>query len=480
MAMSLSTSKQWERYPYGHLDEVFDRHGNVRPVYSKFMETLAAVGMAGLESRTKLVQQMYLSLGITFGMANSEHGLERPIPFDIIPRIVNDRHWQHISKGIRQRVVALNHFVSDIYGEQRIIRDGVVPAELIYQSPLLERRMMGVKLPRDLWVVIAGCDVLRTGEDTYVVLEDNVRTPSGASYVLENRLVSARIWSQSIRQYSVAPVSQYPHDLLKTLMEIRPGNWVLLTPGVYNSAYFEHSLLANLMGIDLVEPRDLVVKDNQVQVKTTAGLTPVDGIYRRIDAGFLDPLSFKPDSQIGVHGLGNLLPHGALGLVNAIGTGIADDKAIYRYVPDAIRYYLGEDPILENVPTYLPYIAKERDYVFAHWSDMVIKPVAESGGKGVVFGRSLTDYETRSLQEEIVKYPRRYIAQPLVNFSQAPCYTNGRLEPHFVDFRPFCLLGDEPRVLSGGLTRVALQEQSQVVNSSQGGGTKDTWVVQEG
>lgn len=476
MAVPLANSRLWDDYPHGHLDEVLDRRGNVRPVYAKFVQAMKTVGTEGLASREQLVQQLYYSLGITFGLGTGDHGIERPIPFDIIPRIISERHWRTISRGMVQRILALNALVADIYGSQRIIRAGVIPAEMIYSSPMLKPRMMGVTMPKNVWIAIAGCDVVRTGEDSYAVLEDNVRTPSGVSYVLENRLVSSRIWPHVIRQHAVEPVAQYPHELLRTFLEIRPGRWVLLTPGVYNSAYFEHSLLANLMGIELVEARDLLVLNNQIHVKTTSGLQPVDGIYRRLDEDFLDPLTFRPDSQIGVQGLGNLLPHGNLGLANAIGTGVVDDKAMYRFVPDAIRYYLGEEPILDSIPTYLPSIPKEREYVFANWKDMVIKPVGESGGKGVLFGSQMTDYEVAYWQGEVERNPRNYVCQPVVAFSQAPCFVDGRLEPRFVDFRPFCLLGDEPRVLTGGLTRVALNKRSRVVNSSQGGGTKDTWV----
>ncbi len=444
-------------------------------MYEPLLEALKGAGTQGLARRERMARQTFQSLGVTF-VTVAEERVDRPIPLDILPRIISQAHWRVIDRGIRQRVYALNALVADIYGAQTILKAGLIPREYVYSSPLLEPRMMGVSVPGEVWTAVTGIDVVRIGDDRYAVLEDNVRGPSGVSYVLENRLVSSRIWPQQIRRHHVEPVAEYPQKLLEMFLAIRPGKWVVWSPGVYNSAYFEHSLLANQMGLELVEGRDLLVWRNQLHLRTTNGLRPVDGVYRRIDEEFLDPLVFRPDSLIGVPGLANLFPHGELALVNAAGVGVADDKGIYRFVPDAIRFYLGETPILENIPTFLPGIPAEYQHIVTHWDEMVIKPVAQSGGKGIFFGRAMDARERERWRERLRAYPRQYIAQPLVDFSQAPCYVNGRMEPRYVDLRPFCLLGREAWVLPGGLTRVSASSSSCVVNSSQGGGTKDTWI----
>ncbi|MCY0881415.1 MAG: circularly permuted type 2 ATP-grasp protein [Firmicutes bacterium] len=477
MLHSLSLQTFFSDYRRGPLDEVFDAHGDVRPLYRSFIEALVKTGSAGLAARERVVAQTFQGLGITFALPSVSGNIERPIPFDILPRLISTDHWQRIASGVAQRVRALNAFIADVYGDQRILRAGIIPEEFIYQSPLFTPQMMGVRVPNDVWITVAGIDVVRIGEESYAVLEDNVRSPSGVSYVLENRLISSRLWAQLMRQHRVSPVSQYPQELLETLFSIREGKWVVLTPGVYNSAYFEHSLLANQMGLDLVEAQDLVVHNHQLHTRTTKGLQPVVGAYRRVDEEYLDPLTFRPDSVIGVPGLGQLLPQQQLALANAVGTGIGDDKAVYRYVPQMIAYYLGESPLLENIPTYLPSIPKEQDYIFAHWKDLVIKPVAASGGKGVQFGDKLDKSSTQSLQQAIRQDPRQFIAQPILKFSQAPCYADGEWEPRYIDLRPFCLNGaQETVVLPGGLTRVSADSKNRIVNSSQGGSTKDTWV----
>lgn len=465
----------WAGYPHGHLDEVFDRTGNVRPVYQSLLAALERIGPEGLDSRERIAQQTFQSLGVTF-VTGSNVRIDRPIPVDIVPRIISHEHWRHIERGIKQRTYALNMLVADIYGDQTILRAGVIPRDFVYSSPLLEPRMMGQQVPANVWTAVVGSDLVRTDEAQYAVLEDNVRGPSGVSYVMENRLIFSRSWPQQIRHHHVMPVSDYPQRLLETFLAIRPGKWVVWTPGVYNSAYFEHSLLANQMGLELVEGRDLLVWRNQLHLRTTNGLKPVEGIYRRLDESFLDPLAFRPDSLIGVPGLVNLLAHGQLAMVNAMGVGVVDDKGIYRYVPDAIKFYLGEDPILDNIPTYTPTIAREYSHMVAHWDDMVIKPVSESGGKGIYFGRDMDAAEREYWQNQLRAFPRQYIGQPVIEFSQAPCFVGGRMQPRYVDLRPFCLLGQEAWVLPGGLTRVSKSDDSCVVNSSQGGGTKDTWV----
>ncbi|WP_053960760.1 circularly permuted type 2 ATP-grasp protein [Sulfobacillus thermosulfidooxidans] len=468
----------WRYYPRGGLDEFFDARGNIRPLYRVFLPLLQG-RLNQWDRRKHIADQIFHHRGVTFALGSSAERIERPIPFDIVPRILSHAHWQHLERGLAQRLVALNLLVGDIYGDQRILQAGVIPRDFVYSSPLLQPRMMGVAVPQNRWVSVAGIDIVRTGEDEYVVLEDNVRSPSGVSYVLENRLVSSSIWPQVMRSVSMHSIVEYPQRLLETLLGLSPGAWVVLTPGVYNSAYFEHSLLASQMGLDLVEGRDLVVYRNRIHVKTTQGLKPIDGIYRRVDEDFLDPLVFRADSLIGVPGLGNVLMHGALALVNAVGCGIADDKGMYRFIPDAIRYYLGEEPILSNIPTYLPVFDRERDYIFSHWDELVIKPVAESGGKGLAFGRDMSQEEREQWKEMICRQPRQFIAQPVITFSTAPVYHQGHFEARYVDFRPFCLLGKDPWILPGGLTRVSGSSQSLVVNSSQGGAIKDTWVLRE-
>lgn len=478
LQLSPPHSDPWQGYPRGTLDEFFDGKGVMRPLYRPFSEVLGQ-HFTQWDRRKRVADEVFRHRGVTFALGAGAERVERSIPFDIIPRLIGAAHWRHLEHGLAQRMTALNFLVSDIYGAQRILKAGVIPPEFVYSSPLLKPRMMGIRVPEDRWIAVAGIDVVRTGEDRYVVLEDNVRSPSGVSYVLENRLVSSSIWPQVMRSTSVHPIVEYPQRLLDTFLSITPGKWVVLTPGLYNSAYFEHSLLSSQMGLDLVESHDLMIYRNRVHVRTTQGLQPIDGIYRRVDEDFLDPLVFRADSLIGVPGLGSVLAHEHTALVNAVGCGVADDKGMYRFIPDAVRFYLGEDPILPNIPTYLPSINSERAYIFEHWDDVVIKPVSESGGKGLLFGRDLSSAQRQLWREEISLNPRSYIAQPVVTFSTAPVYHEGRFEPRYVDLRPFCLLGDDPWVLPGGLTRVSASQESLVVNSSQGGAIKDTWILRE-
>ncbi|MFM2283287.1 MAG: hypothetical protein RL222_791, partial [Bacteroidota bacterium] len=410
-------------------------------------------------------------------------GIERIFPFDIIPRIITATEWSHIEKGVSQRLKALNFFLKDIYNEQNIIKDGIIPAELIVTCPHFNREVFGIQVPFDIYVHIAGIDLVRDSDGTYYVLEDNLRTPSGVSYMLENREVTKRIFPELMSEYKVRKVSDYSLMLHNILVSLAPKQMqqptiVLLTPGVYNSAYYEHTFLARYMGIELVEGRDLLVDNHKVYMKTTHGLRQVDVIYRRVDDEYLDPLVFNPNSLLGVPGLVSAYRKGNVAIVNAIGNGVADDKAIYAYVPDMIKYYLNEGPILKNVPTYRMEVEEERRYVFENIGKMVIKRTNESGGYGMVMGRTATEEELEGVKSAILKEPRSYIAQPTINISTVPCYLDGKLVPRHIDLRPYALCGpDGIQLVPGGLTRVALKEHSLVVNSSQGGGSKDTWII---
>jgi uncharacterized circularly permuted ATP-grasp superfamily protein len=426
-----------------------------------------------------------MSQGITFTVYNSGEGIEKIFPFDIIPRIITAPEWKHIEKGIVQRLKALNLFLKDVYHNQFIIKDKVVPAQMVYSCSHYMREMYNFQVPFDIYVHIAGIDLIRNNDGTFYILEDNLRTPSGVSYMLENREITKRLFPDLLPRNKVRSVMEYPSLLLKNLKSLSPRQnanptIVVLTPGMYNSAYFEHTTLARMMGVELVEGRDLVVDNHKVFMKTTLGLQQVDVIYRRVDDDYLDPLVFRPESTLGVSGIMSAYRKGNVAIVNAVGNGVADDKAIYSYVPSMIRYYLNEEPILKNVPTYQLGNDEEREYVFNNIGNMVIKKTNESGGYGMLMGIS-------SSQEEIEKYianvmydPRQYIAQPIINLSSSPCYMNGELKPRRVDLRPYALCSPNGiEIVPGGLTRVALREGSLVVNSSQGGGSKDTWVLSE-
>jgi uncharacterized circularly permuted ATP-grasp superfamily protein len=464
-------------------DEMFNENKGVRTEYGLLMDYLNLETPDELNKKEDLSKLLFMNQGITFTVYNSGEGVEKIFPFDIIPRIISSEEWEFIERGIKQRVTALNLFLKDVYSDQFIIKDGVVPIDIIYSCPHFLREMVNLKVPHDIYIHIAGIDLIRDHDGTYYILEDNVRTPSGVSYMLENREITKRLFPDLLPECNVRSVTEYPNVLYKNLMRLSPRpvakpTIVLLSPGSFNSAYFEHTTLARLMGIELVEGPDLIVENHKVYMKTTAGLEQVDVIYRRVDDDYLDPLAFNAESMLGVAGLMNAYRKGNVTIVNAVGNGVADDKAIYVYVPDMIKYYLNEEPLLKNVPTYQLKNESERKFVFDHIEEMVIKKTNGSGGYGMLMGHASTKAEIEDYKVEIMKDPRQFIAQPTISLSSAPCYINGKLQPRRVDFRPFALCGpDGITIIPGGLTRVALKEGSLVVNSSQGGGSKDTWVL---
>jgi uncharacterized circularly permuted ATP-grasp superfamily protein len=478
-------NKHTELYnlPSNTWDEMFDQLKQVRSEYKVVMDYLDLESTEELNKKEELSKVLFMSQGITFTVYNSGEGIEKIFPFDIIPRIINAKEWEYIEKGIKQRVTALNLFLKDVYSDQFIIKDGIVPIEIIYSCPHFLREMCNVKVPHDIYIHIAGIDLIRDNDGTYYILEDNVRTPSGVSYMLENREITKRLFPDLLPQCKVRSVTEYPNVLYNNLRELSPRQIdnptiVLLSPGSFNSAYFEHTTLARLMGIELVEGPDLIVEDHKVYMKTTAGLQQVDVIYRRVDDEYLDPLVFNANSLLGVAGLMNAYRKGNVTIVNAVGNGVADDKAVYVYVPDMIRYYLNEEPLLKNVPTYQLGNKEERAHVFENISNMVVKQTNGSGGYGMLMGHASTPEEIEAYKIEIMKDPRQFIAQPTISLSSAPCYMHGVLQPRRVDFRPFAVCGPGGiTIIPGGLTRVALKEGSLVVNSSQGGGSKDTWVL---
>ena len=464
-------------------DEMFDSNNSVRKPYQKIIDYLSQESIEDLNKKEELAKKLFMSQGITFTVYNSGEGIEKIFPFDIIPRIITSAEWSFIEKGIQQRLRTLNLFLKDIYSNMFIVKDGIIPIDMIYSCPHFLREMYNVKVPYDIYVHIAGIDLIRDTDGTFYVLEDNLRTPSGVSYMLENREITKRLFPDLLPQCKVRSVTEYPNILYKNLMALSPRQIanptiVLLSPGIYNSAYFEHTTLARLMGVELVEGRDLLVDNQKVYMKTTRGLQQVDVIYRRVDDEYLDPLVFNPQSTLGIAGIMSAYRKGNVALVNAPGNGVADDKAIYSYVPDMIRYYLNEEPLLKNVPTYQLGNADDKDYVFKNIENMVVKKTNGSGGYGMLMGHMASDKEIKAYKAEIIKEPRQFIAQPTINLSSAPCYMNGKLQPRRVDLRPYALFGpDSIEIVPGGLTRVALTEGSLVVNSSQGGGSKDTWVL---
>ncbi len=467
-------------------DRTWDEMHNgksIRDQYLGIIQYLENVGAEELSRKEELANRLFMSQGITFTVYNSGEGIERIFPFDIIPRVITATEWKFIEDGIKQRIKALNLFLKDIYHDQFIIKDGVIPVELVYSCPHYLREMYRLKVPQDIYVHIARIDLIRDSDGSFFVLEDNLRTPSGVSYMLENREITKRLYPDLLRRNNVRSVTEYPNLLHKNLVSFSPSQQanpvvVMLTPGIHNSAYFEHTTLARLMGIQLVEGRDLVVDNHKVYMKTTTGLQKVDVIYRRVDDDFLDPLAFNPNSLLGVSGLLSAYRQGNVAIINAIGNGVADDKAIYPLVPEMIKYYLNEEPILKNVPTYLMTDTDQREHVFANVERMVIKKTNESGGYGMLMGHTATEQQIAAYKEEVLKNPREHIAQPIISLSSAPCYIKGKLVPRRVDLRPFALCsGDGIDIVPGGLTRVALKEGSLVVNSSQGGGSKDTWVL---
>jgi uncharacterized circularly permuted ATP-grasp superfamily protein len=466
----------------GFYDELFNHAGKPRNGAALLVERFEALPPGELARRQQAAEAALVNMGVTFAVYGNEQGAEKVWPFDIIPRIIDVAEWVHIEKGLKQRAQALNLFLDDIYHQQKILNDGVIPAELILSASSFRPQCVGLKPPKGIWCHISGTDIVRDEDGLFYVLEDNMRCPSGVSYVLKNRELLKRTFPQVFEASYVKPVDDYANRLLESLEYLASeGNdaptTVLLTPGKFNSAFFEHSFLAGLMGVELVEGSDLVVSDGWVKMRTTKGLQRVDVIYRRIDDDFLDPSSFREDSILGVPGLMEVYRAGRVALANAPGTGIADDKVIYSFVPDMIEYYLGEDAILPNVPTYLCWNEKHRRHVLDNLEKLVVKAANESGGYGMLIGPASTRREREEFAAKINENPRNYIAQPVVSLSRVPTLVGDRFEGRHVDLRPFILYGRDIYVLPGGLTRVALKEGSLVVNSSQGGGSKDTWVV---
>jgi uncharacterized circularly permuted ATP-grasp superfamily protein len=473
-----------EYRPNHGYDEYFRAADHPRDGLSPLLSSLGAMGLDQLNHNHAAAGMLLKRLGATFRLNDSgSQGVERILPFDPLPRLITASEWQRLEQGLIQRLEAIDHFLADVYGEGLILADGVVPVEDVHSSQGWRPQMIGFRPPLDRWCHISGLDLVRDGEGTWRVLEDNLRCPSGVAYFLENRRVMKRMFPSLFMGRTVQPIDDYPSHLLQTLRELAPWTEtpkvVLLTPGVYNSAYFEHSYLAQQMGIQLVEGRDLVCQDERVWMRSTSGLEAVDVIYRRIDDDFLDPAVFRSDSMLGVPGLMRAYSAGRVAIANAPGTGVADDKLIYAYVPEMIRYYLGEEPIIENVPTYICSRPDDQAYVLAHLGDLVVKAVAEAGGYGMLIGPHASPEEISDFAGKIQANPRNYIAQPTLELSTVPSLSEGELFPCHVDLRPYVLRGQGAWVSPGGLTRVALRRGSLVVNSSQGGGCKDTWIVSE-
>ncbi len=464
-----------------YYDEMFQSDAQPRAQCRPLYNRLRALTAEDLERRQQAADRSMRRLGITFNVYGDSHGRERIIPFDIVPRILCQSEWQAIEKGLKQRIVALNLFLQDIYGPQQILRDNAVPMEIVQTAQSFRKQCIGLRPPKDIWCHITGTDLIRDETGQIYVLEDNLRCPSGVSYLLQNRQLMKQTFPQLFEQSTIQPVDDYCSRLLAALeylLEDRVGrpNTALLSPGIYNSAYFEHSFLAQQMGIDLVEGRDLVVANGFVHKRTTHGFARVDVLYRRIDDDFVDPLAFRKDSMLGVPGLMEVYREGRVALANAPGCGVADDKVVYAYVPEMIRYYLNEEPLLPNVPTYVCLDRSQRQYVLENIDKLVVKPANEAGGYGLVIGPHASKEELENTKRAILANPRSYIAQQPIQLSRAPIYTPNGLQGRHVDLRPFSVYGEDVFVLPGGLTRVALVPGSLVVNSSQGGGSKDTWV----
>ncbi|RXK47566.1 circularly permuted type 2 ATP-grasp protein [Aquirufa rosea] len=464
----------------GFYDEMFSPEGELREGYEPFKERVEQLSKEEFLRRQQSAERALMAMGITFNVYSENEGTERIMPVDIIPRIVNASDWANVEKGLVQRITALNLFLSDIYSDQQIIKDGIIPKEVIYSSKNYLVPCMGIKPPKNIWIHITGTDLIRGDQGEFMVLEDNLRCPSGVSYMLENRELFKQTFPEVVAKTQIRTISDYPHKLLEMLRFIsdRPEpTVVVLTPGIYNSAYFEHSYLAQQMGVELVDARDLVVHEGYVKMRTTKGFKVVDVIYRRIDDTFLDPKTFNPDSLIGIPGIFDVYKNGRVALANAPGTGVADDKVIYAYVPKIIKYYLGEDPILPNVETYICGEETDRKYVLENINKLVVKEANEAGGYGMLIGPKSTKAEQERFKQYILANPRNYIAQPTISLSRVPCLIEDHAEGRHVDLRPYILYGNEVKVIPGGLTRVALRKGSLVVNSSQGGGSKDTWVL---
>ncbi len=465
-------------------NEMFDEHGAPRQHYGTFHTWLGNQSQALMSLKRAEADLIFRRVGITFAVYGDDLGAERTIPFDQVPRIFTAKEWADLETGLRQRVTALNHFIHDVYHDEAIIKAGIIPAEQVFNNAQYRPEMRHVEVPRDIYAQIAGIDIVRAGEGEFYVLEDNLRVPSGVSYMVEDRKMMMRLFPDLFQRYRVAPVEHYPDLLLECLKSVKPEgikkpNVVVLTPGMFNSAYFEHTYLAQQMGVELVEGKDLFVKDEEVFMRTTRGPERVDVIYRRIDDDFLDPLAFRSDSALGVAGLLNAYRAGNITLANAIGTGIADDKSIYPYVPDMIQFYLGEKPILNNVPTYQCRKAEDLAYTLANIEQLVVKETHGAGGYGMLVGPASTKDEIARFKENLIKHPEQYIAQPTLSLSTCPTFVESGIAPRHIDLRPFVLSGKTIKMVPGGLTRVALKEGSLVVNSSQGGGTKDTWVLED-
>ena len=463
-------------------DEMFSAPGEVRAHYRPLLSSLGAMSPEDFQNRRSLLEQAFMNQGVTFTVYRDDAGIERIFPFDPVPRILTRRKWDRIERGLKQRIWALNAFVHDIYHDQKILNDDAIPPDLVYSAQNYRPEFMGFKVPRDIYIHVVGSDLIRDEKGEFMVLEDNLRSPSGVSYVLANRQVMKWVFPALFSTYNVLPVDDYPQHLLRTLRHVAPHGKdqptiALLTPGIYNSAYFEHTFLAKQLGIELVEGQDLIVDDAIVYMRTTRGLRRIDVLYRRIDDDYLDPLAFRTDSMLGATGLVNACRLGNVTIANSIGVGIADDKAMYAYVPKIIKYYLGEDPILPNVPTYLARDPSDRQYILEHLDELVVKTTNDSGGYGMVIGPHATKAELDAVRDRLIADPRNYVAQPTLRLSRHPTATDSGFAGRHVDLRPYVLYGEEIRVMPGGLTRVALEPDSLVVNSSQGGGSKDTWVL---
>jgi len=469
--------------PEDFYDELFKSKGKPRPGTKILINRLKSFPKGEILRRQKAAEAALFNMGVTFTVYSDESGIEKIFPFDILPRIVEPGDWDLIEKGLKQRICALNLFIDDVYHDQKIIKDGVIPKDILYSSKCFQPKCVGLNPPKGIWCHITGTDLVRDRDGRFYVLEDNLRCPSGVSYVLENRQVLKRTFPLVFEQSNIRPVDDYPDRLLRMLQYLVPENVEsptigLLTPGIHNSAYFEHSFLAQQTGIELVEGNDLAVMDGYVYMRTTSGFQKVDVLYRRIDDDFLDPLAFNPDSLLGVPGLMDVYSSGGLALANAPGTGVADDKVVYAYVPKIIKYYMDEDPILPNVPTYVCWDEKDREYVLKNLEKLVVKPANESGGYGMLMGTHSTGKQRKEFAKRIKENPRNYIAQPTLSLSRVPVIVDdNHFEGRHVDLRPYVLYGEDIYVMPGGLTRVALKKGSLVVNSSQGGGSKDTWVL---
>lgn len=468
-----------------YYDELLETDNSPKPASKLLLEYLNSLPLSELKDMQKNAEAAIAQMGVSFTVYSDKGNIDRLWPFDLLPRVIAEQEWKQVSKGLKQRLKALNAFIEDIYNEQNILKEGIVPSEIILSSKDYRPECQGMKLKHQSWASICGSDLVRDAEGTFYVLEDNLRVPSGVSYMMENRTVLKNVMPDVFSEVNVLPMDQYPYELLAMLRSLCPSDKpnpevVVLTPGIFNSAYYEHAFLAHEMGVELVEGQDLIVgDDNFVYMRNIDGLQKIDVIYRRIDDAFIDPETFNPDSMLGLPGLIRAWKAGNVGIANAPGCGVADDKVLYAYVPDIIRYYLNEDPIIPNVPTYLCSRKEDRDYVLENLNQLVVKPANESGGYGLLIGPKASDEEIETFRELIQENPRNYVAQPTLNLSTVPTMCKDNIEPRHVDLRPFVLQGRKSYVTEGGLTRVAMVKGSLVVNSSQGGGSKDTWIVKK-